>query len=606
MLKAIYDYAIQRGLALSPGYAYKQIKYYINLASDGEYLGLIPGDEVPVLCPDIGSLANGKDKSNVLAEKRSVLLNPNSDAKSTFFRNALSDCGGYEPALIACRKALDSPDVFAAICSDADQNKIKDIDRLSFMVDGKKVLHSEKVREWWQHYRMQLQEKPDDSRRSLCLITGEPTVPLATVPTVSGLFAVGGHSKGDALICFDKKSFRSYNLEQSANAPVSEEAFFTVKAGLDNLLKEAPILAGMKFVHWYDRPVPVDEDIIKLTIGMPTLGDDDDDDDESTDKPLTTQQMKDEEQHASALIKSVRNGAVPPPLASRYTIMMLSGVGGRVMVRRYMQGSYEELQKNLELWESDLSLLKLNGTQLLRPCKLYARLIKLLSYRKNDRKVVERVKDELTGLTSAVLNAIITGAPLPDSVAVRSLAYIRSKMLENDDDSASSQAPDSIACQWLKVWLLRKHRMEAKEEALMERYNPNHPEAAYHCGALLCVYGYIQRLAMPNVNASVIDKFYASAIQMPALAMGNLSHMSVHHLDKIESPSIRIYFEELLDEGYVAVGNSIPATLTLEQQSLFALGYRQMHSRIRAQLAEFKEAAQLRKAEKERGKENGN
>ena len=32
-------------------------------------------------------------------------------------------------------------------------------------------------------------------------------------------------------------------------------------------------------------------------------------------------------------------------------------------------------------------------------------------------------------------------------------------------------------------------------------YNEKHPEPAYHCGALVAVFGEIQRLAMKDVNA---------------------------------------------------------------------------------------------------------
>lgn len=33
-----------------------------------------------------------------------------------------------------------------------------------------------------------------------------------------------------------------------------------MKAALDDLLKDAPILAGMKFVHWFDREIPQEDD----------------------------------------------------------------------------------------------------------------------------------------------------------------------------------------------------------------------------------------------------------------------------------------------------------------------------------------------------------
>ena len=96
---------------------------------------------------------------------------------------------------------------------------------------------------WWEKFRQQFQPGGEKSR---CLITGNLAVPMSTVPPISGLSVVGGHARGDALICFDKDAFCSYGLKQAANAPVSEDAYAGVKAALDALLSEAPVLAGMK------------------------------------------------------------------------------------------------------------------------------------------------------------------------------------------------------------------------------------------------------------------------------------------------------------------------------------------------------------------------
>ncbi len=588
MLKALYEYAMDRELVLPPGYAHKPIKYYIHLSSEGKYLGLVPGGEISVLCPDIGSLANGKDKSNVLAEKRSVILDTESGTKCNFFRSTLGEGGKMEPALLVCRNALEDSETFTAICADADKNKVKGMDRLSFMVDGQNVLKLARVREWWNSYRLQFQNKSQEEDMTRCLITGEPTVPVATVPTVTGLAVVGGHSKGDALICFDKNAFQSYDLKQSANAPVSEEAFFTVKAGLDHLLKEAPVLAGMKFVHWYDKEIPPEKDTLMQSVGLIYL--DDEEEEEEPDVPMTVsaQDKLAAEEKATRLIESVESGVTPPPLADQYTILLLSGVNGRVMVRRFEQGSYRELQQKLNLWESDLRLCKANGVQLLRPYKLVARLTRLLTRRKNDSKVFDRLRDELPGLTAAIITAIIGGNPLPDAVAVRALTYIRSGMLETDEEQNSAPIPDALACQWLKVWLLRKHRMEQKEEYLMEYYNQNHPDVAYHCGALMCIYASIQSLVMPNVNASIVQRYYASAIQTPAMVLGTLSRQSSHHQEKITNATLRSYYQNLLCTVHTAAGDGIPTTLNLEQQSLFALGYYQMQAELNKRRTEAK------------------
>lgn len=127
--------------------------------------------------------------------------------------------------------------------------------------------------------------------------------------------------------------------------------------------------------------------------------------------------------------------------------------------------------------------------------------------------------------------AIVNGTPLPDTVAVRALAYIRSKLLSTADADKKPLLSDTMACQWLKVWLIRKRRMRNEEENLMEYYEPNFPNAAYHCGAWLAVYANLQRAAMGDVNATLVQRFYASASRTPALVFGTLDRMGQVYLD---------------------------------------------------------------------------
>ena len=74
MLKELYDYALRENLILPAGYVKKNVRTYVSLSKDGEFLGIMPGQEEKVPCPDIGSLANSGDKCNVLAEKRCILF----------------------------------------------------------------------------------------------------------------------------------------------------------------------------------------------------------------------------------------------------------------------------------------------------------------------------------------------------------------------------------------------------------------------------------------------------------------------------------------------------------------------------------------------------
>ena len=74
MLEALYKYANDHSLAARPGFKTKNVKYYIMLSANGDFLGFDPVT-VPPMCPDIGSLANGTTKSNIIAEKAEVIFN---------------------------------------------------------------------------------------------------------------------------------------------------------------------------------------------------------------------------------------------------------------------------------------------------------------------------------------------------------------------------------------------------------------------------------------------------------------------------------------------------------------------------------------------------
>lgn len=598
MLKALYDYANAHELTVPDGYVKKTVKAYISLSSKNrEHIEIIMGDDTGIPFPDIGSLANGTDKSNVLLEKRSVVVPDAETNKSRFFLDALRSLGSQDERVRLCAEALEDDTMLQRIREKLDAEKIKAGDRISFKVDNEPIIELPSVLPWWRGFRKQFQSS--DGERVPCLITGEMTVPVATVPPINGLYAVGGHSRGDALICFDKPAFCSYELKQSANAPVSESAINAVKVALDQLLSKAPSLAGMKFVHWYDHDIPREDDPL---VGTGLFGDMDDmfeeDEDEEIDEEtcdVDVDRIETEAVNAADhVLDSVETGAEALPLDASYHILLLTGVNGRVMVRRYERGRYEQLQKNIKLWNDDLKLVNGAETALLKSCKLNARLVRLLKYRKRDTmKLYKRLEKELSGIFPTVIFAILNGSRLPDAVAVRSLAYIRSKLLSAGGDNDTAKGPenglDGYACQWLKVWLIRREREEHTEgeEMLMEEYNMTHSEAAYHCGGMMAVYAAIQNAGYENVNVNVVQRYYASAIQMPALVFGRLSQLCVHHMEKIEYNKLAVLYTEMLEKLNVALGDTIPATLDLEKQAYFALGYYQMSARLRRERREL-------------------
>ena len=104
--------------------------------------------------------------------------------------------------------------------------------------------------------------------------------------------------------------------------------------------------------------------------------------------------------------------------------------------------------------------------------------------------------------------------------------------------------------------------------------NEEHPEPAYQCGRLMAVLAGVQRAALGDVGAGIVQRFYAAASSTPALVLGRLTRQSQFHLNKLE-PGLTHWFESKIADIWARIGDRVPPTLTLEEQSLFALGYYQ-------------------------------
>jgi CRISPR-associated protein Csd1 len=83
----------------------------------------------------------------------------------------------------------------------------------------------------------------------------------------------------------------------------------------------------------------------------------------------------------------------------------------------------------------------------------------------------------------------------------------------------------------------------------------------------------IQQEANPGINATIRDKFYASASSTPRAVFGNLMRLKNHHLAKLENVGRRVNFERLLGEIFSGIPPGFPAYLNLEAQGKFAIGY---------------------------------
>ena len=573
MLGELYKYAEDNSLSAPVGFKQKNVKYYISFSKDGDFIDIEKADEnaPKPMCPDIGSLANSASKSNVIVEKARVVLDLpeangeyKSRSKNSFYMDALrsvSECDElFKPAVKGLSDEIDRiREEYARI------PKCKKDDFVGLKVDGIALESRKEYLSWWQQFRQSFSPK-QNSGRMRCMISGALTEPVRTVPPVRGLIAVGGHSKGDSLICFDKDAFKSYGLEQAANAAVSEEAITAVNSAVESLMDDAPVLAGAKHIHWFSSFTEHDvlrafDFDIDFGIGEPN----DDNQDDNTE----------DERRIRKLFDFIRNRQRPSSPKNRYYMMSLSGVNGRVMIRSYNEGSYDELCNNINEWYDDISIYE-NGRGCRYPkmFKLYKRLLGFVLKGGGSKSLTDSINDKLGGLSLQVLYSAVNNTPLPDSVAVRALSYIWSDLYAgSDDESFRKKNIDIHSCRLLKAWLRRKYRNEKKEDqSIMDKLNKESPSKAYHTGRLMAAYAALQRKALGDVGAGVTERYYASACSAPALAMGQLATMAQYHLSKLDQGS-NVYYSRMLQEIGGKIGCEFPKTFSLEERSQFALGF---------------------------------
>jgi CRISPR-associated protein Csd1 len=208
--------------------------------------------------------AGGVTKSHFLIDTAGVVAGYGKEPpeeKRRYFVGLLEQASGAVPVLGAAAKVLRSDEQLDRLRVDLEEHRAKATDKVTFQIDGQFPVESDSWHEWWRSFRGGLraskdQRPKDATAKMLCFLTGEMAEPTATHPKVRGLTSVGGLAMGDVLIGFKQESFRSYGLEQSANAAMSELAAKAYQAGLNDLIaKHSILLAGTLVTHWFRNRV---------------------------------------------------------------------------------------------------------------------------------------------------------------------------------------------------------------------------------------------------------------------------------------------------------------------------------------------------------------
>ena len=566
MLNLLIQYAHDRDVASEPGFKTKQARWAVVCDADGEYLHTMelgdadqkrnPGRTFP-LCPDLSlpeMKRGGKGCRHFLADNTEVIAlygdqpdDPKILAKHAYFVDLLKQASQAMPELAQIAAMLQKPEAIEKIRDHLRERNAKPTENATFVIldpEPRFLVESDVWHNWWRDFRASLGKKSEVLMR--CLASGELVSPAPTHPKIEGLSDVGGLSMGDALASFKQKAFCSYRLTQSNNAPVSEEMAASYRAGLNHLIKHSGRrLAGAKGVHWYagkEEVSPETDPINLLESGLAFLEEYADD----------AQEEYDAGSRARHLLESLSTGQRADLLNYRYYVLTLSGASGRVMVRDWMEGPFGDLAANIAAWFDDLAIVRRDGDGLTPYPKFMAVLGGL----------VRELRGLPPPLVAKMWRVAVQNESIPQHAIAQALARFKVDIVE---DQPANHA---------RMGLIKAYHLRKGDRSMAPYLNENHPHPAYHCGRLMAVLADLQYAALGDVGAGIVQRYYAAASSTPALVLGNLTRTSQFHLNKLGG-GLAHWYEERIADIWGNIKDNVPRTLTLEEQSLFALGYYQ-------------------------------
>ena len=594
MLHRVAEYVDKNAIAYRPGYKCKSARFAIHCDSEGKLLGVdslatenARKGRIFTSAPDFtfSEIKAGKQrKSHFLIDSADsvALIGESEDQrvqqKHEYFWLMIKEVGKAVPQLSPLRHL---PDTMEAVRRELKDAGAKPSDAVTFRIASEYVLESDCWHDWWDGWRLDTLEAQNKDKRvarkvgpaklqMVSFLSGEAVQPAETHPKLNPL--PGGVTAGAPLVGFNEPAFLSFGLQQSKNAAMSELEAVKYAAGLNDLIdNHSRYIAGTQVVYWYKDNVASEEDPIGLADLHATEAD--------SLGPL--RRMRE-------LLEAIHSGKRPDLEGNEYYILVLSGTGGRAMVRSWEEGRYERLADNIERWFADLRITTVFGTLPSASPRIRDVIECILPPKKPSQQHEDWLKP-VTTIRPALWSAAVDGGPIPFGSVARVIDQFRSfvltggfeKLLDRNDRQSDSQAPWLLWTRMalLKAYHLRNASAHSGEIAEMKpQLNPDHPSPAYQCGRLMAVLSEVQRAALgSNVGANVIQRYYASASTTPALVIGRMVKNSQFHLGKIESdrPGLASWFTQRLSEIHCKIGDNAPTTLTLEEQTLFALGFYQ-------------------------------
>jgi CRISPR-associated protein Csd1 len=375
--------------------------------------------------------------------------------------------------------------------------------------------------------------------KETCLLTGENAEILELHAAIKGIY--GANTTGANIVSFNLGAFNSYAKSQGRNSPISKSVAFAYTTALNHLLrknsKQRMLVGDATTVFWAAKANPLEEQIIDI-FGEP----------EKDDPEKNTRSIRE-------LYKSIENGAYEKQEGNtRFYVLGLSPNAARIAIRFWHVCTVRELARNVHQHFDDLRIAEHSPKDQEHP-SLFRLLVHTASQGKADN-----IPPNLAGET---MRSILGGIPYPRTLL--QTAVLRNK---------AEQMPNYYRVCLIKACINRETRFKnsnQKEELRMSLDEQNQ-NIGYRLGRLFAVLQKVQEEASPGINATIRDRYYASASGTPMMVFPVLLRLKIHHIAKLENKGRAVNLEKLIGEIHEGI-SEYPAHLTLADQGRFAVGY---------------------------------
>jgi CRISPR-associated protein Csd1 len=443
--------------------------------------------------------------------------------------------------------------------------------------DGSSVIPADvkagltKVQNFWADYVCGDGETLSDRPILTCLVTGEEREVEERLPVkIKGI--PNGQTAGTALVSANASPFVSYGLPNCLTSPICREAGEGFAKALNYLISSEDsrfyLNNSVVYVFWTKQP---------------------------TRYKLGASYKRNQPGKIRKVFKSVLEGKRREKLqTNQFYAVGLTASGGRAVVRDWIETTLAQAIENLIIWWDAQEIVNLYGVY---GNKKYFGIIDLSHSLYRDAK-----KEDIARISAKLIQVAIQGGSLP----LEMLAHLVRR------NRAEQKVTHERAALMKLVLATQENYQEAMKDMQClttdPKFDHKSDRTAYHCGRLLAQLERIQESALGReVNATLIDRFYGAASTTPGKVFGGLIKDAQAHLSRIRKDKRGTYeaLQQKLAEILCNISpetDKLPNNLTMQQQTIFALGYYHQRARNYKDAIDAKEA-KLQKTEPENSPE---